>query len=146
MNEKAGRSTTLRVVRGPLAGSDVRGHDGRDADGERTAPLARHDHRPVARKARRVAWTIEHELPERRAGPSDAGDLDALTNAIRHCDLVTYDAFMADVLRRTRLDRLFDRADARKRVTLRKVVVEEAQGQPGHEGVNPQGKSGELDR
>jgi hypothetical protein len=56
---------------------------------------------------RRMVWTIEHELPERTARPSDAGDLDALASAIRHCDLVTCDAFMADVLRRTRLDRRY---------------------------------------
>jgi hypothetical protein len=53
---------------------------------------------------RRMAWTIEHEFPERRPRVSDAGDLDALAIAIRHCDLVTTDAFMADVLRRSRLD------------------------------------------
>lgn len=35
---------------------------------------------------RRMVWTIEHELPERR--DSDAADLDALASAIRHCDLV----------------------------------------------------------
>jgi hypothetical protein len=53
---------------------------------------------------RRMVWTIEHELPARRARDSDAGDLDALATAIRHCDLVTCDAFMADVLRRSRMD------------------------------------------
>jgi hypothetical protein len=53
---------------------------------------------------RRLIWTIEHELPERRRRESDAGDLDALAAAIRHCDLVTCDAFMADVVRRARLD------------------------------------------
>lgn len=53
---------------------------------------------------RRMASTIEHELPERRARASDAGDLDALTIALQHCDLLTCDAFMADVIRRTRLD------------------------------------------
>jgi predicted nucleic acid-binding protein len=53
---------------------------------------------------RRLAWTIEHELPERRARPSDAADLEALAIALGTCDLVTCDAFMADVVRRTRLD------------------------------------------
>jgi hypothetical protein len=53
---------------------------------------------------RRMAWTIERELPERRARASDAADLDALATALRHCDLVTCDAFMADVVRRARLD------------------------------------------
>lgn len=38
---------------------------------------------------RRMAWTIAHELPERRARTSDAAALDALASAIRHCDLVT---------------------------------------------------------
>jgi hypothetical protein len=51
-----------------------------------------------------MAWVIEHELPERQARPSDRGDLDALAQAITHCDLVTCDAFMADVIRRARLD------------------------------------------
>jgi hypothetical protein len=53
---------------------------------------------------RRMRWVIEHELPERRARPSDAADLDALAQALTHADLVTCDAFMADVVRRTRLD------------------------------------------
>jgi hypothetical protein len=53
---------------------------------------------------RRMSWTIEQELPERRARAGDAADLDALAGAIVHCDLVTCDAFMADVVRRTRLD------------------------------------------
>jgi hypothetical protein len=53
---------------------------------------------------RRMTWVIEHELPERAARPSDASDLDALALALTHCDLVTCDAFMADVVRRARLD------------------------------------------
>ena len=53
---------------------------------------------------RRMAWTIAHELPQRRARASDAADLDALATAVTHCDLVTCDAFMADVLRRLRVD------------------------------------------
>jgi hypothetical protein len=53
---------------------------------------------------RRMVWTIEHEFPERHARSSDAADLDAMASAVRHCDLVTCDAFMADVLRRARLD------------------------------------------
>src|SRR5687767_1532799 len=59
----------------------------------------------AAREARRrLAWTIEHEHPRRRARTSDAADLEALAIALGHCDLVTCDAFMADVIRRTRLD------------------------------------------
>jgi hypothetical protein len=53
---------------------------------------------------RRMAWAIEHEHPERRARSSDAADLEALAIALHRCDLVTCDAFMADVVRRTRLD------------------------------------------
>lgn len=52
----------------------------------------------------RMVWTIEHEFPERRERASDAADLDALAIAIAHCDLVTCDSFMADVVRRARLD------------------------------------------
>lgn len=52
---------------------------------------------------RRMLWTIEHDFPERRARPGDAADLDALAVAVVGCDLVTCDAFMADVLHRTRL-------------------------------------------
>jgi hypothetical protein len=60
---------------------------------------------PAAEARRRMAWTIEHELPLRRPRAGDAADLDALALAVCHCDLVTCDAFMADVVRRARLDR-----------------------------------------
>jgi hypothetical protein len=52
----------------------------------------------------RMADAIEREFPRRRARASDAADLDALAIALEHCELVTCDAFMADVIRRTRLD------------------------------------------
>ena len=52
----------------------------------------------------RMADAIECEFPRRRARASDAADLDALAIALEHCELVTCDAFMADVIRRTRLD------------------------------------------
>lgn len=59
----------------------------------------------AAREARRrMAWTIEHEFPERPARASDRGDLDALALALTRCELITCDAFMADVIRRARLD------------------------------------------
>jgi hypothetical protein len=51
-----------------------------------------------------MLWTIERELPERHARASDAADLDALAIAVVRCDLVTCDAFMADVIRRARLN------------------------------------------
>jgi predicted nucleic acid-binding protein len=53
---------------------------------------------------RRLERTIAYELPERKSRPSDSADLDALAHALVHCDLVTTDAFMADVIRRARLD------------------------------------------
>jgi len=52
---------------------------------------------------RRMAETIAREFPERRGRPGDDADLEALAIAVTSCDLVTCDAFMADVLRRTRL-------------------------------------------
>jgi hypothetical protein len=58
----------------------------------------------AARTARRrMRETIEREFPERADRSSDAADLDALAIALVHCSLVTCDAFMADVIRRTRL-------------------------------------------
>jgi hypothetical protein len=56
---------------------------------------------------RRMERTIADEFPERQARASDAPDLDALALAIAHCDLVTCDAFMADVIRRARLHRRY---------------------------------------
>jgi hypothetical protein len=59
----------------------------------------------AARAARRrMRATIEREFPERAGRSSDAADLDALAIALVHCSLVTCDAFMADVIRRTRLE------------------------------------------
>src|SRR3954464_2575174 len=60
---------------------------------------------PVGREVRRrMIATIGTEFPERRERASDDADLEALATALVHCDLVTCDAFMADVIRRTRLD------------------------------------------
>ena len=53
---------------------------------------------------RRMAATIADELPERASQASDDADLEALAIALVRCDLVTCDAFMADVIRRARLD------------------------------------------
>ena len=60
--------------------------------------------RPAREIKRRMTWVIEHELPERTKRPSDAADLEALAQALSHCALVTCDAFMADVVKRARLD------------------------------------------
>ena len=51
-----------------------------------------------------VPTGIAVELPERHARPSDSADLDALAQALTRCDLVTCDAFMADVIKRARLN------------------------------------------
>jgi hypothetical protein len=60
---------------------------------------------PVEREnERRLALTVARELPERAGRPGDAVDLQALAFALPRCGLVTCDAFMADVVRRTRLD------------------------------------------
>jgi hypothetical protein len=75
----------------------------RDLSGGRRLPTTAH---PEAR--RRMLWVIEHELPDRRARPSDTADIDALATALEHCTYVTCDAFMADVLRRARLDLRFE--------------------------------------
>jgi hypothetical protein len=59
----------------------------------------------AAREARRrMLWTIEHELPLRRVQRGDRADLDAMALAVTRCRLVTCDAFMRDVVHRTRLD------------------------------------------
>jgi hypothetical protein len=78
----------------------------RDLSGGRRLPAE--PDRASRESRRRIAWTIEHEFAGRRARPSDVADLEALGAALRHCDLVTCDAFMADVIRRTRLDALND--------------------------------------
>lgn len=69
--------------------------------GRRTEP---EPNRAARDARRRLAATIERELPERHAHPSDAADLDAMAFALTRCDLVTCDAFMADVIRRARLE------------------------------------------
>jgi hypothetical protein len=56
---------------------------------------------------RRLQRAIEKELPERQRRAGDALDLRALATALPACRLVTCDAFMADVVRRTRLDRRY---------------------------------------
>jgi hypothetical protein len=63
--------------------------------------------RDERRHERRLAMALEAEFPERRPRASDAVDLRVLALALPRCRLVTCDAFMADVARRTRLDRRF---------------------------------------
>jgi hypothetical protein len=74
----------------------------RELSGGRRLP-ARPD-RAAREVRRRMATTIEREFPQRRGRAGDEADLEALALALTRCDLVTCDAFMADVIRRTRLD------------------------------------------
>jgi hypothetical protein len=56
---------------------------------------------------RRLGRFARTPFPARRPQLSDAIDLRALAIALPRCQLVTCDAFMADVVRRSRLDRRF---------------------------------------
>jgi hypothetical protein len=49
---------------------------------------------------RRLRALLEQRFPARRPRPSDRVDVRALALALPRCDLVTCDAFMADVVRR----------------------------------------------
>jgi hypothetical protein len=52
--------------------------------------------------ALRAALARDH--PDRRPEPGDERDLEALSLALPRCDLVTCDAFMAELIHRARLD------------------------------------------
>jgi hypothetical protein len=56
---------------------------------------------------RRLRRYRDWQFPERRHRASDDLDLRALAIALPRCQLVTCDAFMADVVRRAGLDRRF---------------------------------------
>jgi hypothetical protein len=56
----------------------------------------------------RLARVAADHFPERTRLASDSVDLNAIALALSRCQLVTCDAFMADVVRRTRLDVLCD--------------------------------------
>ena len=55
----------------------------------------------------RLQTVLERDFPERRVRRSDRLDVRALAVALPRCRLLTCDAFMADVVRRTRLDLRF---------------------------------------
>jgi hypothetical protein len=64
-----------------------------------------HDLGPLERHCeRRLGAVLQRDFPERRTRASDQLDLRALAVALPRCRLVTCDAFMADVVRRTGLD------------------------------------------
>ena len=56
----------------------------------------------------RMTRVISDHFPERRRLDGDSVDLQAIALALPRCRLITCDAFMADVVRRTRLDVLCD--------------------------------------
>jgi hypothetical protein len=58
----------------------------------------------VRRCARSLRALLERDYPDRTPMASDDLDLVALSRALPHCDLVTCDAFMAELVRRARLD------------------------------------------
>ncbi len=55
-------------------------------------------------RERRLRMALDRDFPQRQGRASDAVDLRALAMALPRCHLVTCDAFMADLVRRTRLD------------------------------------------
>jgi hypothetical protein len=60
---------------------------------------------PAERRcARALRALLERDYPDRTPLPSDDLDLVALSRALPHCELVTCDAFMAELIRRARLD------------------------------------------
>jgi PPOX class probable F420-dependent enzyme len=73
----------------------------RELSGGRTLP----GDGPAAREVRRrLRARMARDVPGREPAPGDAADLDALAAALPACELVTCDAFMADIVRRARLD------------------------------------------
>lgn len=53
---------------------------------------------------RALRSALERDYPNRTRAPSDELDIEALSLALPRCDLVTCDAFMAELIRRARLD------------------------------------------
>jgi hypothetical protein len=52
----------------------------------------------------RLSRVAADHFPERHRLQSDSVDLEAIALALPRCELITCDAFMADVVRRTRID------------------------------------------
>jgi hypothetical protein len=94
------------------------------------------------RYERHMARVAAAHFPERHSRESDAVDLRAIALALPRCRLITCDAFMADVVRRTGLDRLCDaelytgrRADVdHLRRRLEGLEQEPPTGRPGRAG------------
>lgn len=62
------------------------------------------DGAPERRCARTLRALLERDYPDRTPLASDDLDLVALSRALPRCELVTCDAFMAELIRRARLD------------------------------------------
>jgi hypothetical protein len=69
--------------------------------------LPRERGRVERRCERRLEAILERDFPERVSRSSDRLDVRAFAVALPRCRLVTCDAFMADVVRRTGLDERF---------------------------------------
>ena len=61
--------------------------------------------RAERRCARSLRAMLERDYPDRTPLSSDDLDVVALSRALPHCELVTCDAFMAELIRRARLDK-----------------------------------------
>lgn len=59
---------------------------------------------PERRCERALRRLLRRDYPDRAPAASDDLDVRALSLALPHCDLVTCDAFMAELVRRARLD------------------------------------------
>jgi hypothetical protein len=66
--------------------------------------LPEDDDLAVRRCARSLRTLLERDYPDRAPQVSDDLDLVALSHALPRCDIVTCDAFMAELARRARLD------------------------------------------
>jgi hypothetical protein len=104
------------VARGAVAVPESETHDSNQLH-DRTLPLPellrglsadltlRRGRGAVERRCeRRLEAILERDFPERPRRPSDRLDVRALAVALPRCRLVTCDAFMADVVRRSGLD------------------------------------------
>jgi hypothetical protein len=76
----------------------------RDLSGGRRLPP---DDAEVHEARWRLTTRMARELPERAPQTGDAADLEAVAAALPRCTLITCDAFMADLVRRTGLDRRY---------------------------------------
>jgi hypothetical protein len=99
---------------------------------------------------RHLARVLQRDFPHRQRHASDAIDLRVLALALPRCELVTCDAFMADVVRRTGLARRFGcelftghRADVerlRRRLAALTAATDERRGSATRRRTCPRGR------